>query len=57
MRYTEPDGIELYHLHKDPSEMYNRAEEFPDMAQALLEEMREFAREAGGDIYEEGNQR
>jgi arylsulfatase A len=54
LRYTE-EGMELYNLNEDPSEKYNRAEEFPKMVQTLLEEMQAFAEETDADIYEGEN--
>ena len=51
LRYTE-EGMELYNLNEDPSEMYNRADAYPEIAQSLLKEMQTFAEETDADIYE-----
>ncbi len=45
---VEPSGPpvpELYHLELDPSERYNRANEFPDLVAQLSEVMRAFSEE------------
>jgi arylsulfatase A-like enzyme len=55
LRYTEQDGTELYNLHLDPGEMYNRSEEFQDTVRHLLIEMQSFAKETNADIFFEEN--
>lgn len=47
LRITPEDGIQLFDLHVDPSEQYNRQEEFPDHVKALTELLKEHAQETG----------
>lgn len=51
LRYTQEEGMELYNLRLDPSEKYNRTEEFPDLSNRLLLEMQTFAAQTQADIY------
>ena len=46
---------DLIALQTDPSEMYNRAEEFPELASDLLTQMQHFARETKAEIYSGDN--
>ena len=43
LRITTEDSIQLFNLNVDPSEMYNRAVEFPERINKLTEMMRKFA--------------
>jgi arylsulfatase A-like enzyme len=52
LRNTAGEGLELYNLHLDPGEMYNRVEEFPELVNELLSEMHAFVKETNADIYE-----
>ena len=52
LRHTEEQGMELFNLNADPSEMYNRAQELPELSNELLLEMQEFAKQTNSNIYE-----
>lgn len=51
LRYTESEGPELYNLMEDPSEMYNRADEQPELVKELLQKLQEFAEQTAADFY------
>ena len=55
LRYTEEANLELYNLHTDPSEMYNRVQDFPEVASDMLKELQEFATDTKAKIYSGGN--
>ena len=55
-RSTLQDGSQLFNLEEDPSEKYNRIDDFPEIAQSLKQEMQAFAEETQADIYLVGNQ-
>ena len=50
LRHTESDGIQLFNLETDHSEMYNRAGEFPDLVDELYLEMEKFSTMAKANI-------
>lgn len=53
LRLTEQAGVELYNLEFDPSEMYNRATEHPELVKELSKVMEEFAKETGAKLLTE----
>lgn len=54
LRVTKQDGVQLFNLLKDPSELYNRAEELPEVVDALHEKMTAFAEETGANLHSLG---
>jgi len=46
LRVTRADGIQLFNLHLDPSEKYNRANELPEKVESLYQLMTEFSENA-----------
>ncbi|WP_242083800.1 sulfatase [Aestuariivivens sediminis] len=51
LRITENDGIQLFNLYEDPSELYNRATEFPEKVAQLKAKMNVFASGTESSIY------
>jgi arylsulfatase A-like enzyme len=51
LRITEKDGVQLFNLLKDPSELYNRAEELPEMVADLHQKMFAFAAETKAKLH------
>ena len=50
LRMTTDEGVQLFNLNIDPSEMYNRADEFPNKASELIELISEFAQETQSEF-------
>lgn len=51
-RYTENDGVQLFHLLRDPAEMYNVAELNPDVVAELHRQLKQFSEETGARLAE-----
>ncbi|MEL6852150.1 MAG: sulfatase/phosphatase domain-containing protein, partial [Bacteroidota bacterium] len=51
LRHTEAAGMELFHLDRDPAEMYNLAEREPEKVQELWQALQEKAAEVGAETY------
>ena len=51
LRITETDSIQLFNLHQDPGEMYNRAAKFPEKVLALQIALKQFAEQTGAKTY------
>lgn len=50
LRYTEAEGYQLFNVAFDPGEMYNQAENHPELVAQLLREMQAFAEETGAKM-------
>ncbi|MEX0273671.1 MAG: sulfatase [Flavobacteriaceae bacterium] len=53
LRITEKDGKELYNLHEDPSEMYNRVDAHPELVRELTQKLERFAKQTEADVHTE----
>lgn len=53
LRITETDGVQLFNLNEDPSELYNRAEAFPDIVSKIKSKMKTLAIETNSMVFGE----
>lgn len=51
LRYTRDQGIELFDLLNDPSELFNRAETESEVVEDLISKLTEFAEEVNGNTF------
>jgi len=51
-RFTEKDSVQLFNLLLDPAEMYNVAEQNPDVVAEMHRQMEQFSKETGAKLAE-----
>ena len=56
LRLTKADGTQLFHLFRDPGEMYNLADKYPEKVKALKKQLESFAKETDVVVYQAGQE-